>query len=79
MTKIAVDENLSNVRSLLTQEGFEVVPPAESSGASAFVISGMQENLLGIEDITEAVPVVDARGMTPQEVLSSLKDRLGKR
>lgn len=79
MTKIAVDENLSNVRNLLTQQGFEVIPPAKSSDASAFVISGMQENLLGIGDITEAVPVIDARGMTPQEVLNSLRDRLGNR
>ncbi|MEW6173003.1 MAG: YkuS family protein [Bacillota bacterium] len=76
MVKIAVDENLSNVRSLLHQEGFDVVRLGDSSGVSAVVTSGMQENLLGIQEITEKAPVIDARGMTPHEVLATLKERL---
>ncbi len=79
MAKIAVDEGLNNVRDLLQREGFEVVFPEKASDAAAVVTSGMQENMLGMDNVMIEAPVIDARGKTPAEILSAVRDSLKKR
>ncbi len=79
MARIAVDEGLTNVREFLRREGFEVVLPENATDVAAVVVSGMQENMLGREDVMIDAPVVDARGKTPAEILGALRDALGNR
>ncbi|HHU62348.1 MAG TPA: YkuS family protein [Natronincola sp.] len=75
--KIAVDAVLSNVREYLEQNGFEVVDPEKNLGHAKIVItSGLDKNYLGDESIKTEVPVIDASGLTEDQVLAEVERRL---
>lgn len=74
MRKIAVEDNLTGVRDLLEKSGYEVVRLAEQREADAIVVTGMDNNVLNMQDIATGVPVIDASGKTPQEILESLRN-----
>lgn len=78
MPTVAVDEVLTPVRDLLRREGFEVVSPEEAARAAVLVTTGMEQNVLNIQDVTVGIPIINARGKTPVEVLAAVKDVLGQ-
>lgn len=75
--KVAVEANLSNIRNYLSQQGYDCVQLNEQSsgaqGCDAIVISGADQNIMGIQDVTSKVPVINANGMTPQQVAERLQ------
>lgn len=79
--RVAVSYELGQIRSLLRERGYEVVDleiGAEALGkVDAVVVSGLSENLLGMEDRLTEAPVIDARGRQAEEVLWDLEKRLG--
>ena len=72
---IAVEEGLSQIRSALEDEGYVVVKPGTSQRIDATVITGMSENIMGMQDTTDKSMVIDASGKTADEVLNDLKRR----
>ncbi|HPZ44166.1 MAG TPA: YkuS family protein [Bacillota bacterium] len=72
---IAVEEGLSQIRSALEEEGYVVVKPGTSQRIDATVITGMSENIMGMQDTTDKSMVIDASGKTADEVLNDLKRR----
>lgn len=78
--KIAVEKNLANVRQYFEKNGYEVdsfddsqlFHVARVSEYDALVISGGNKNLMGNEDTNLAVPVIEARGMSPEEIYSRI-------
>lgn len=78
--KIAVEKNLASVRAYFEKNGYEVDSFDDSqlfnvpkvSEYDALVISGGNKNFLGIEDTELSVPVIEARGMSPEEVYNRL-------
>jgi len=76
-TKIAVEDNLNPVKQYFLEKGCEVTSLNEDfRGCDAIVISGQDVNFLGIQDISTNAPVVDARGLRPEEVFNIVKERL---
>ncbi|MGZ4031039.1 MAG: YkuS family protein [Tumebacillaceae bacterium] len=76
--KVAVEANLSNIRNYLSQQGYDCVQLNEQSAGAAcdaIVISGADQNLMGIQDATTKVPVINAHGLTPQEVAERLQQQ----
>jgi len=78
--RIAVESQLSNIKEYLKQKGYEVVELKETlseknnlNAYDAIVITGQSRNMLGIDDISTKVPVIDATGMTPFDVEESIK------
>ncbi|MGI1691092.1 YkuS family protein [Thermoanaerobacter uzonensis] len=78
--RIAVESQLSNIKEYLKQKGYEVVELKEIlseknnlNAYDAIVITGQSRNMLGIDDISTKVPVIDATGMTPFDVEESIK------
>lgn len=67
---VAVDDNLTGIRDLLQDHGYEVVSTKNVTGAHVIVTSGMDRNMLGMHDMVVRVPVIDVAGRTPLEVLS---------
>lgn len=67
---IAVEGNLSPVKDFLTAQGCQVIDMEESyrRRADAVVISGSDQNLMGMQDMTLDTPVINASGKTPQQV-----------
>ncbi|MCL4425858.1 MAG: YkuS family protein [Firmicutes bacterium] len=74
---IAIEDNLSPFERALRKEGYEVKTIKEGwREADAIIVSGQDDNLLGIQEIQTRAPVISAEGRTPEEVLVDLKKRL---
>ncbi len=75
MERIAVESNLTPIKELLQEQGYQVdtLKPAEMVESNpkeydAMVISGLEKDLMGIEDKVQNCPVINAAGLTPEEV-----------
>lgn len=75
---IAVEGSLTNVKQALEREGYRTVELAKAklNQAQAIVISGMDVNVMQMQDIATNVPVIDASGMSADEVLRNINRRL---
>lgn len=78
--RIAVEQGLTPVRNHLQQNGYEVVDlnSAQASQCDCCVISGSDENLMGMQDIAIDAPIINAHGMSPEEVQQQIQQRIGK-
>jgi predicted transcriptional regulator len=77
MAKVAVENSLGNVKQVLQQNGFEVVSIENASGADCCVISGQDDNVMGISDVATNASVINAEGMTADQVLEEVNQRAG--
>jgi len=75
---VAVDAHLENVVYWLRQRGYQVVPLEDRVplGVDAVVVSGADDNLMGMQDVETRAPVIRAEGMTPDEIAEALARRL---
>jgi imidazolonepropionase-like amidohydrolase len=70
---IAVEEGLTPVKEYLQEKGYQVVSIKKGQKADAAVVSGMDDNFMNMEDVVMGAPVINAQGMTPQDVLQALE------
>ncbi len=83
--KVAVQDNLKELKEYLAAQGIEVVSPSHAQGAAAMVVTGdIDEKEEGqilapatAPLVTTYVPVVNAAGRTPQEVLQRIREIAG--
>ncbi|MCT4621279.1 MAG: YkuS family protein [Marinisporobacter sp.] len=79
MRKIAVERSLENVKNYLNTNGYEVtdLESAKSNlkGFDAIVVSGQNSNLLGMQDTNTRASVINATGMTPEDVQKQITNR----
>lgn len=76
-TKIVVDDELGNIKSTLEQKGFTVLGMKEmDKNPDAVIISGMEKNVMGIQDIQTDAPIISALGMDEDEVIKELYKRI---
>lgn len=74
---VAVEEGLSSsIKSALEKEGYTVVKPGTDGKIDATVITGIDDNVMGMQDITGKSVVIEATGKTANEILRDLKSRL---
>lgn len=71
---IAVEDSLSNVRKALEAQGYQTVDMNHSSGAVCLVVSGMDQNLMGMQDLEQNVPIVIAKGKSAEEVVEDVRN-----
>ncbi|MGQ9824274.1 MAG: YkuS family protein [Desulfotomaculales bacterium] len=74
MKRVAVEDSLTGVRTLLERNGYEVVSLAGGKRADAVVVTGLDNNVMNMQDMAIGVPVIDASGKTPEEILESLRN-----
>ena len=74
---IAVDDGLTPVKNFLAAKGCQVidVEAAKQQQVSAIILSGMDENFLGIQDVIIDAPVITAKGMSPEQVWNSILEK----
>jgi len=70
--RVAVEEELSELRLMLAQRGYEVVNPGERH-VDALIITGMDRNVMGMQDPHVESMVIDASGRTPEEIFEKLE------
>jgi len=80
MAKIAVENSLGNVRQALENSGFQVVNLDETSAqqCDCCVISGQDKNVLGITERATQAAVVNAQGMTAEQVVQQINQSIGR-
>lgn len=78
--RIAVESTLGNIRDYLTEKGYEIVQldPHTQTGielknCDMIVISGQDENMMGMDTVKTEAPVIDTTGMTPEQVLNRIE------
>ncbi|HBT19812.1 MAG TPA: hypothetical protein DEA47_00280 [Peptococcaceae bacterium] len=73
---VAVDEDLSSLKEALEEHGYSVVGLGEGDikKAHAVVVSGMDQNIMLMEDIKTKVPVFSAEGKTQREIIEDLEE-----
>lgn len=79
MKRVAVERGLQPVKSYLEEQGCQVVDMTSSSSyqdAACIVLTGGDQNLMGIETIEVDVPVVNADGLSPEQVFQRVQNYL---
>jgi hypothetical protein len=71
--KVAVEDNLTPVRDLLQQKGFEVVSVDRVQDADYVVLTGGDDNIMGIQTIMTKAPVITAEGRTAEEIVAEIE------
>lgn len=75
MAKVAIDETLQYMEDALREKGYDVVileNGMSPEDCDCCVISGMDENFMGIQTTVTQAPVLDARGMSIDEICEHL-------
>lgn len=80
MHKIAVEKGLTPVREYLEDHGYSVETiefgdqiEAQNDDYDAIVLTGLNNNSLGINETFTNAPIINATGMTPEEVHEQLQ------
>lgn len=80
MSKIAIEPNLTPIGDYLTNKGYKVEqvnigaqPAVNLNDYDAFILTGQSSNFLGIEQTETKAAVINASGMTPEDVYNVLK------
>lgn len=79
MAKIGVEESLTDVQQALRDKGYEVVQLTNEQGAANYdccVITGLDNNVMGMQDASMEGPVINADGLTADQVCSEVEHRL---
>ena len=79
MPKIGVEQSLTNVQEALRERGYEVVPlrqESDAKGCDCCVITGQDSNVMGIQNTVTEGSVIEARGLTAEEVCKQVEERL---
>ncbi len=84
MKRVAIEDALGNVSKYLSEQGYEIVSldphtqtGAELQNCDAIVVSGGDSDLMGINNVLTKSPVIEARGMSPEQVHDELQRRIG--
>lgn len=80
---IALEKKLNNFKGHLENAGFKTIEFNMNSNtgwqnADLVVLSGMNENLMGMQDIQTGVPVINATGLSPDDIVQKAMERLGQ-
>jgi hypothetical protein len=83
MQKIAIEPNLAPIREYLDEKGYKVESinigneySKRFENYDAFIVTGQNINFLGINDTNTRAVVIDASGLTPEQVYHELQLRL---
>lgn len=79
MAKIGVEQSLTNVQQALREKGYEVVELKQESDAKqceCCVVTGLDSNVMGIQDTFIKGSVIEAEGLSADEICSEVDSRL---
>jgi hypothetical protein len=80
MAKIGVEQSLTNVQDALREKGHQVIELKNESDAQncdCCVVTGIDSNVMGMQDTYTKGSVIDANGMSADEVCQEVESRLG--
>ncbi|MBA4535960.1 YkuS family protein [Bacillus aquiflavi] len=79
MEKIGVEESLTNVQQALREKGYDVIEirqESDAKGCSLCVLTGIDSNVMGIQNKIIEGPVIEANGLSAEEVVQQVESKL---
>ncbi|MDP4084932.1 MAG: YkuS family protein [Bacillota bacterium] len=79
MAKIGVEQSLTNVQQALREKGYDVVELKQESDAKSCdccVVTGLDSNVMGMQDTYTKGSVIDANGLSADEVCKEVENRI---
>jgi hypothetical protein len=83
MKKVAIEPNLTPISKYLTEKGYKVQSinfndesSKTNSNYDAYVVTGLNSDFLGVNDTASRAVVIDASGLSPEQVYHELEIRL---
>ncbi|WP_027415967.1 YkuS family protein [Aneurinibacillus terranovensis] len=79
MARIGVEQSLTDVRQALESRGYQVVTLKQENDAKncdCCVITGSDKNVMGYHNVVTNGSVIDARGLTAEEICKQVESRL---
>ncbi len=81
--KIAVENGLTPVMEYLSEKGYKVDGidlgseyKKDIDKYDAIVVTGMDKDFLGVQDVVSKIPVIDARGLSAEQVYKRISSSL---
>lgn len=81
MPRIGVEESLSNITDALREKGYDVIElkqEADVQGCECCVVTGLDSNVMGMADTSIKGPVIEANGLSADEVCRQVDQRMGR-
>ncbi len=81
MPKIGVEQSLSDVTAALQEKGYEVVQlnnESDAKGCDCCVITGQDQNVMGISNAVTAGSVIQATGLSANEVCEQVESKINR-
>lgn len=79
MARIGVEQSLSNIQQALRDKGYDVVElrqESDTQGCDCCVITGIDSNVMGMQDTSIQGSVIEANGLTAEQVCRQVEDRI---
>jgi hypothetical protein len=79
MARIGVEQSLSNIQQALRDRGYDVIElkqESDTQGCDCCVISGLDSNVMGMQDTSIEGSVIEANGLTADEVCRQVENRI---
>ncbi|GGH72110.1 UPF0180 protein [Compostibacillus humi] len=79
MARIGVEESLTHVKQVLIEMGHEVVDlrsESDAAGCDCCIVTGMDENVMGIQDASIGGPVINAHGYSAEAICQMVDEKL---
>ncbi len=81
MAKIGVEQSLTDVQQALQEKGYQVVQlkqENDAKGCDACVVTGLDNNVMGIANTVIKGPVIEASGLTAEQICQELDNRINQ-
>lgn len=78
MAKIGVEQSLTNISEALRERGHDVVELKQESDAkncACCVVTGLDSNVMGMQDTVTTGSVIEANGLSADEVCRLVEER----
>ncbi|MDC3412758.1 YkuS family protein [Aquibacillus sp. 3ASR75-11] len=79
MARVGIEGSLSDIKAALQEKGYDIVDlrqEEDAKGVDCCVISGQDKNVMGIATTSTQGSVINAEGLTAEEVTQEVESRL---
>jgi len=81
MARVGVEQSLSNISEALREKGYDVIDlkqQNDAQGCDCCVISGIDSNVMGMQDAVTQGSVIEANGLSADEVCRQVEQKFGR-
>lgn len=81
MARVGVEQSLTNISEALRERGHDVVElhsEADAKGCDCCVITGIDSNVMGMQDVSIQGSVIEANGLSADEVCTQIDQKTGQ-